>query len=85
MNPIRTKPIKGLVIFLVIAFLLSTGMIVLFAIRSEEVMVMRVLVFIMCGIFAIGSLVVLFNQLFDYVEVRDDLIIHHILFIKKKA
>ena len=42
--------------------------------------VIRILVWVLCPIFSIASLIVLIHQLFFYVEVRDDYFIKHFLF-----
>ena len=83
---IRTYPIKSLTIFLAITFVVSTGMVVLFSLpfMKNELWVIRILVWVFCGIFAVASLIVLIYQLFFYVEVRNDCFIKHFLFGKKK-
>ena len=83
---IRTYPIKPLVIFLSICFVVSTAMVVVFAMpfMKNELWVIRILVWVFCGIFSIASLIVLVYQLFFYVEVRDNYFIKHFLFGKKK-
>lgn len=82
-NHIRTYPIKGLMIFLTIAFTLSLGAVIYFIIAQDDPMVVRVLVWIFCGVFSIVSLVVIMSQLFDYVEVKDNRFISHFFFKKR--
>ena len=83
---LRTYPIKSLTIFLAICFVVSTAMVVLFAMpfMNNELWVIRILVWIFCGIFSIASLIVLVYQLFFYVEIKDNCFIKHYLFGKKK-
>ena len=83
---IRTYPIKSLTIFLTVCFLTSVGMIVLFSLpfMQNELWVIRILVWVFCGIFAGASLIVLIYQLFFYIEVKDEYFIKHFLFGWKK-
>lgn len=71
-NRLRTYPIKSLTIFLTIAFLVSVAMVVGFIFLSDELMVIRVLVWIFCGLFAVAALVVLIYQLFFYIAVDEE-------------
>ncbi len=82
---IRTYPIKSLTIFLAICFVASTAMVVLFSLpfMQKEIWVIKILVWVFCGIFAVASLIVLIYQLFFYVEVREGVFIKHFLFGKK--
>ena len=84
---IRTYPIKSLTIFLSIAFIVSVGMIVLFSLpfMAKEQWIIRILIWVFCSIFALASGIVLFNQLFYYVEVKEDVFIKHEFLIKKKV
>ena len=81
---VRTYPIKNLVIFLSVAFLVSSGMIVLMAFLQDEMMVIRVLVWILCGAFVLASGFMLCQQLLFYIEVDDQHFIKHIMFSKIK-
>ena len=82
---IRTYPIKSLTIFLAICFAISTAMVVLFSLpfMQKEIWVIKILVWVFCGIFAVASLIVLIYQIFFYVEVREGVFIKHFLFGKK--
>ena len=71
-NRIRTYPIKSLTIFLSICFVVSTAMIVLFALLKNEEWVIRILVFIFCSLFAVASLIVLIYQTMFYVAVDEE-------------
>ena len=84
---IRTYPIKSLTIFLTICFVVSVGMIVLFAMpfMNKELWVIRILIWVFCGLFAGASGIVLCNQLFFYIEVKDSQFIKHSFFLKKKV
>lgn len=84
MDKFRTKPIKGLVIFLPIVILLSAGAIVLFALTDQN-FVFSLLVYIFCGAFVILSLILLLDQLFHYTELRGDELINQIIFVRKKV
>ena len=84
MKGIRTKPIKGFVIFLSIVFVFSVGAILLFALTDQDAF-FSVLVYIFCGAFSALSLFMLCVQLFNYVELKDSVLIKHIMFIRKKA
>ena len=81
-NRIRTYPIKSLVIFLSICFVVSTGMLVLFALpfMQSEMWVIKILVWVLCSVFSLASLVVLIQQLFFYIEVRDEVFIKKFIF-----
>ena len=70
---LRTYPIKSLTIFVAICFVVSTAMIVLFAMpfMNGELWVIRILVWVMCGIFAIASFIILIYQLFFFIEVKN--------------
>ena len=77
-NHLRTYPIKPLVVFLSICFLVSIGMIVLMVFLTDEMWVIRIMTWVVCGIFTIASGIVLVYQLFYYVEVKDDFFIKHV-------
>ena len=83
-NSIRTHPIKNLVIFLSIAFVVSIGMIILMVFLQDEMWVIRILVWVLCGIFAMASGFMLVQQLLFYVEVDDEYFIKHFMFSKNK-
>ena len=83
-NSVRTYPIKGLVIFMTIAFLVSLGMIILMVFLNNEMWVIRILVWIVCGIFVIASGIILVQQLLFYSEVDDEYFIKHAMFSKNK-
>ena len=71
-NRIRTYPIKPLVIFLSISFTVSLAMVILFIFLKSEGWLIRILIFIFCGLFTIASAIVLVYQLVFYVAVDDD-------------
>ena len=83
-NKIRTYPIKSLCIFISVVVALSIGMIILMAFLSEELFVVRILVWIMCGIFVILGSIVLYDQFMHYFYIKDDKIVKNGLFFKKK-
>ena len=84
MDKYRTKPIKGLLIFLPIVIVFSIGAIVLFALTKQNI-VFSIMVYIFCGAFVILSLILLLDQLFHYTELRGDVLINQILFVRKKV
>ena len=71
-NRIRTYPIKSLTIFLSVAFVVSLSMVILFIFLKNEPWLIRVLIFIFCGLFTIASAIVLVYQLMFYVAVDDE-------------
>ncbi|MCR5184567.1 MAG: hypothetical protein K6C32_00580 [Bacilli bacterium] len=83
-NNIRTYPVKGLVIFCLIGFLICTPAFIWF-LFIEELLVFRVLVYIFCPMFSLIALITIIDQLFHYVEVKEDVFINHIVFWTKKV
>ena len=83
MDKYRTKPIKGLLIFLPIVIVFSVGAILLFALTKQE-LVFSIMVYIFCGAFILLSLIILLDQLFHYTELRGDVLINQIIFVRKK-
>lgn len=83
MDKYRTKPIKGLLIFLPIVIVFSVGAILLFALTKQE-LVFSIMVYIFCGAFILLSLIILLDQLFHYTELRGDVLINQIIFARKK-
>lgn len=84
MDKYRTKPIKGLLIFLPIVIVFSAGAILLFALTKQE-LVFSIMVYIFCGAFILLSIIILLDQLFHYTELRGDILINQIIFIRKKV
>ena len=84
MNRYRTKPLKGLLIFLPIVILMSTAMVLLFALTKQNIVV-SILVYVFCGAFIVLSLIVLLDQLFHYTELQGDILINQIIFVRKKV
>ncbi len=83
---LRTYPIKSLTIFVAICFVISVAMIVLFALpfMANELWVVRILVWVMCGIFAVASGIILIYQLFFYIEIKNGCFYKHFPFGYKK-
>lgn len=81
---VRTYPIKGLVVFLSVAFFMSAGMIILMAFLKDENIVIRILVWILCSAFVLASGVMLAQQLLFYVELDEEYFIKHAFFSKFK-
>ena len=71
-NRIRTYPIKSLTIFLSVAFVVSLAMVILFIFLKHEEWIIRILIFIFCGLFTIASAIVLVHQTMFYVAVDDE-------------
>lgn len=84
MNKIRTYPVKGLTIFMGVVFLGSLAMIILMAFLFDELLVVRILVWIVCGLFVILSSIILSIQLFNYFVIDGDFLIKKGLFISKR-
>ena len=82
-NTIKTKPSKGLIVFCTIMLLVSLAFFIIFLIVDENIVVK--IVILMTGLFTIVSSAVLYDQLFDYVMVKDDKIISKFFFEKKTA
>lgn len=83
MNKIRTKPVKGAIIFASIAALVSIGALVLFAIDRSNLFI-SILVYIFGGMFFVGGVIVVLDQLFHYVELKEDKLINHLYFSRKE-
>lgn len=79
MNKIRTKPVKGVIIFAAIAALVSAGAIILFVIDRDNLFI-SILVFIFGGMFFLGGIAIILDQLFHYVELKEDNLINHVIF-----
>ncbi|HNX15930.1 MAG TPA: hypothetical protein PKO28_00935 [Bacilli bacterium] len=79
---LRTYPIRGLLIFLLLDIVLSLAALGYF-IWDRSTLLISILVYIFCGLFALIGLIVLADQLFHYVEVKDNRLINHIFWNKK--
>ncbi len=79
---IRTYPIKSLTIFLAISFVVSLTMLILFIFLKDEPWVIRILVFVCCGLFVFASGFMLVNQLCFYTAVDEEHLIKHFIFGK---
>ena len=79
---LRTYPIKSLTIFLAISFVVSLAMVILFIFLKDELWVIRILVFICCGLFVFASGFMLVNQLCFYIAVDEENLIKHFIFGK---
>lgn len=79
---LRTYPIKSLTIFVAICFVVSLAMVILFAFLNKEEWVIRILIFIFCGLFTVASAIILIYQLFFYVSVDEDNFYRHVMFGK---
>ena len=79
---LRTYPIKSLTIFVAICFVVSLTMVILFAFLNKEEWVIRILIFIFCGLFTVASATILIYQLFFYVSVDENNFYRHVLFGK---
>ena len=80
---IRTYPIKGLMIFLSIVFIVSLAAVIFFIFSKDDVFIVRLLVWIFCGAFTILSAIVMIYQLSTYTEIKDDNFISHSFLSKK--
>lgn len=79
---LRTYPIKSLTIFVAICFVVSLTMVILFAFLNKEEWVIRILIFIFCGLFTVASAIILIYQLFFYVSVDEENFYRHVMFGK---
>jgi len=81
---IRTRPIKGVVIFASVVLVVCVGLIIFFALSfTNENKVISILAFVFCGVFTLISSFVLLNQLFCYIEYKDKVLIKHTLWFSK--
>ncbi len=80
---LRTKGSTYLIIFCLIVLLCSSGIIVLFSFLDEP-LVLKIFVFVISGIFIALSFFILLVQLFDYVYVKNDCLVHQKIFFKQK-
>ncbi len=78
----RTRPIKSLTIFLSITFVVSLSMVIGFIFLQDELWVIRILVWVLCGLFTIASGIVLINQLFFHVGVDEEHFYRYFIFGK---
>ena len=76
---IRTYPIKSLTIFLSVCFVISLAMVILFIFLNKEPWLIRILIFIFCGLFAVASGIVLIYQTMFYVAVDDKYFYRYVL------
>ena len=83
-NRIRTYPIKPLVIFLAICFVVSLTMDILFIFLTKEEWVIRILIWIFCSLFAVASAIVLVYQLMFYVAVDEEYFYKYVLLTPHK-
>ncbi len=81
---VRTYPIKSLTIFLAICFVTSVAMLITFSILRNEPWVIRILVWICCGIFTAASGFMLVVQLGFHVSIDDEAFYRHVPFGKYK-
>ena len=77
----KTQPIKGLLIFAGIGVAISLAGIIIF-IFDRSNLAISILVYIFGGMFLIGGSAVILDQLFHYVEVKEDKLIHRVFFKK---
>ena len=82
-NKIRTYPYKGLTIFMGLIFIFSIG-IGLLVFFVEDILALKIFFLILCAFFMIGSLIVFLDQVCNYVEVKDDVVIKHMVIGTRK-
>lgn len=80
---IKTSLSKGPLIFSLTGFLLSVAIILAFLFTNQPPALAAVVI-VVCSIFIILALIIIFDQLFDYVEVKEGKLHAHILFIHKQ-
>lgn len=81
-NEIKSTKSRGVILFTGVTLLLSAGAIVAFALLNENP-VLKGFFIIILSIFAFSAFAVLYDQLFDYVMVKGDLLISKQIFRKK--
>ena len=55
-----------------VCFVVSLAMVILFAFLKSEEWIIRILVFVFCGLFTVASAIILIHQLFFYVSVDEN-------------
>ncbi|HKL84092.1 MAG TPA: hypothetical protein VJZ48_01285 [Bacilli bacterium] len=80
---IKTSISKGPLIFSLTGFLLSVAIILAF-LFTDQPPTLAAVVIVVCSIFIILALIIIFDQIFDYVEIKDGKLHAHILFIHKQ-
>ena len=83
-NHFRSSPNRKFIIFLLVIFVISTGFCVAIPFIEKDILIVRIVVWVMCGLFALLSLVVLILSIGDYVEVNQDKVIFHFAGSKHK-
>lgn len=76
-KPLRTRIPTPVLIFLLADIVLCGGAIVYFALANDEIIIMRILVFIMCGIFFLLGFIQLLAELLNFIEIKDDKVVVH--------
>lgn len=81
-NKPKTQPIIGLVIFAGIGVLVSLAGLIIFAIDRSNLFI-SILVYIFGGLFLIVGLATIIDQVFHFVEVKEDKLINQVVFKRK--
>ena len=63
-----------------VCFIVSLAMVILFAFLKSEEWIIRILIFVFCGLFTIASAIILIQQLFFYVSVDEENFYVHFIF-----
>ena len=79
---LRTEPIKGLVIFLAIVIPVSIAALIITIIDRSN-WTISILTYIFGGLFVVLGTIILIDQLFHYTELKEDVLIDHVVFKKR--
>lgn len=82
-NNLRTHGNKTIIIFTSFVLLSCIGITLLF-VFIDEPLILKIFVYAICAFFFILALFLLMVQLFDYIYVEDECLIHQRLFFKQK-
>ena len=63
-----------------VCFIVSLAMVILFVFLKSEEWIIRILIFVFCGLFTIASAIILIQQLFFYVSVDEENFYVHFIF-----
>ena len=81
-NKLKSSKSKGVIIFTGVTLALSIGGIVGFIFLNENP-VLKGFMIIMFAVFAVVAFIILYDQLFDYVMIKDDYIVYRLFLVKK--
>ena len=80
-NKLKSSKSKGVIIFTGVTLALSIGGIIGFIFLNENP-VLKGFMIIMFAVFAVVAFIILYDQLFDYVMIKDDYIVYRLFLVK---